>query len=64
MMGGIPPSEAKRLTYWEFTALRYEWNERHKRDGDDGEPVEAPSEEFVRERQAELYELGIAGTVH
>lgn len=60
MMGGIPPSEAKRLTYWEFTALRYQWNTRHKRD-DDGESVEPPTEEFVRNAQMELRELGIAG---
>lgn len=60
MMGGIPPSETKRLTYWEFTAMRHQWNERHKRDGDD-DPAEPPSEDFVREAQAELIELGIAG---
>ena len=62
-MGGIPPSEAKALTYWEYTALRHEWNERHKSEGD-LEPVEAPTEEFVRARQAELAELGISGTKH
>lgn len=60
MMGGIPPSEAGRLTYWQFTAMRHEWDQRHKSD-DDNEAVEPPSEEFVRERQAELRELGIAG---
>lgn len=59
-MGGIQPSEAKRLGYWEFTAMRHHWQEHYKRD-DDSEPVEAPSEEFVREAQAELVELGIAG---
>lgn len=63
-MGGMPPSEAKKLTYWEFTALRYEWNERHKGDGIEGEPAEPPSEDFVRERQAELDALGISGTKH
>jgi hypothetical protein len=61
MMGGIPPSEAKRLTYWEFTAMRHTWNERHKRPGDDTTPATPPSEADVREAQAELYELGIAG---
>lgn len=61
---GVGPAEAKRLTYWEFTALRHEWAERHKVDGDDqGEPVEAPTEEFVRARQAELASLGISGSV-
>jgi hypothetical protein len=57
----VPPDQARRLTYWQFTALRYEWNARHRQDGDDGSPVEPPSEEFVRERQRELAEMGIAG---
>jgi hypothetical protein len=62
MMGGIPPSEAKRLTYWEFTAMRHEWNERHKSPADrENEAVEPPTLETVRAAQAELYELGIAG---
>lgn len=52
--------DAKRLTYWEFTALRHGWNELH-RTGDDNDPVDLPDESFVREAQAELYELGIAG---
>ncbi len=64
MMGGIPPEQAGRLTLWQYQAMRWNWNDRHKvetDDGDDGEPVEPPSEEFVRQRQAELYELGVAG---
>lgn len=40
--------------------MRHEWNDRHKRD-DNSDPVEPPSEEFVREAQAELVELGISG---
>ncbi len=63
MMGGIQPVDAKRLTYWEFTAMRYHWNLRHERD-DPNEPMELPGEDFVLARQAELRELGIAGTVH
>jgi len=62
-MMGIPPSEAKRLTYWEFTAMRYSWNERHKLPTEGGD-VETPSVEFVRARQAELHDLGISGTQH
>ncbi len=61
-MGGVQPSEAKRLTYWEFTAMRYQWNLKHEREGDeDSGPIELPTEEFVRAAQAELRELGIAG---
>lgn len=59
-MGGIQPSEAKRLTYWEFTAMRHAWNFRHKTDDADA-PMPLPDEDYVRERQAELRELGIAG---
>ena len=59
---GIPPSEAKRLTYWEFTAMRHTWNQRHKTDDKDGGPATPPSEEFVRARQAELLASGIAGS--
>lgn len=63
-MMGIPPGEAKRLTYWEFRALRYEWNERHKPADEEGGAVEPPSVDFVRARQAELHALGISGTQH
>lgn len=59
---GIGPREADRLTYWQYTALRHEWNERHKTpDAEGGEPVEPPTVETVRAAQAELFELGIAG---
>lgn len=62
---GVSHSDAKRLTLWEFSALRQEWEKRHRtKDDIDGEPVEAPSAEFVRERQRELAELGISGTRH
>lgn len=63
-MMGIPPAEAKRLTYWEFRALRFEWNERHKAPDEEGGSVEPPTVDFVRERQAELRALGISGTQH
>ena len=62
MMGGIPPSETLKLSLYDYTALRTIWNARHERpDGDDGEPVDPPDEDYVRAAQAELYELGIAG---
>lgn len=63
-MMGVPPDQAKRLTYWEFTAMRATWNARHASDDDSQEPVELPSEDFVRQRQRELAELGISGTRH
>lgn len=48
MMNGIPPSEAKCLTYWEYTAMLTEWNARHEAE----EKVEAPDfETFQRHRE-------------
>jgi len=41
--------------------MRYTWNERHKPADVKGDPVEPPTEEFVRAAQAELAELGISG---
>lgn len=60
---GVAPDQARRLSYWEYTALRYGWNERHK-NPEDGEPVERPTADFVRQRQQELFDEGIAGTAH
>jgi hypothetical protein len=64
MMGGIQPSEADRLTMWQYTAMRTLWNRRHKSgtDEESDDRVEAPDAEFVRQRQAELLLLGIAGS--
>lgn len=62
-MMGIGTSDARRLTLWEYSAMRHVWNERHKTD-EERDAVEAPSVEFVRQRQRELAELGISGTKH
>lgn len=62
-MMGCPPDQTRRLTLWEYTAMRAVWNARHKTD-DPNEPAEPPSADFVRARQAELVELGISGTKH
>ena len=61
-MGGIPKSEADKLTYWQFTALRHEWEKRHRSEKD--EPMPLPDPEFVRQRQEELLALGIVGKAH
>lgn len=58
---GIGHEEAKRLTWWEFTALRHEWDLRHKVDDPAGAPVPPPDVETVRAAQADLYASGIAG---
>lgn len=56
---GIGPAEARGLTYWEYSALLQTWNARHDPDGVH-EPVAAPADAFVRERQARLAERGIS----
>ena len=58
MLGGIPPSDAKRLT--SSKAFPIVWNARHE-SPDDADAVEPPTVEQVRAAQAELVELGIAG---
>lgn len=63
-MMGIGPTEAGRLTYWQYTAMRHVWNERHRLDDSGDNDIELPTEEFVRARQAELARLGIASTRH
>lgn len=63
-MMGIGPAEAGKLTYWQYTAMRHVWNERHRLDDDADSDIEAPTEDFVRQRMAELVSLGIAGTRH
>lgn len=63
-MNGIGPEEAGRMTYWQYTAMRHVWNERHRLEGDDDTAIELPDVEFVRERQKELARLGITGKVH
>lgn len=50
MMGGMQPSEAKRLTLYEYQAMLHNWEQAHKT-GD--EPPEAPTvEENERRREA------------
>lgn len=60
-MMGVPPDQARRLSLWEFLAIRTKWNARHRTPGDAADKVEAPSVETVRMSQADLIERGIAG---
>ena len=55
---GVGPAEACELSYWEYSALLQNWNARHDPDGVH-EPVVAPGDRFVRERQARLAARGI-----
>jgi hypothetical protein len=56
-MMGIQPSEMRRLTWWEYQALLWTWNDRHDLDG--GDDVEAPDADFVARRQERLAERGL-----
>jgi len=62
-MMGIGHEEARRMSFWDFTAMRWHWNERHKSD-DDSDPVEAPDADYVADRRAMLEARGIARSIH
>jgi len=59
---GIPPSEAKALTWWEYQAMLWNWNDRHSTD--EQEEVEAPDADFIRRRQERLADKGLAKVLH
>jgi len=62
-MMGIGIEEAKRLTFWEYSAVLHVWNERHATE--DSEPVELPDLDFVIRRGEMLEARGItSGSVH
>lgn len=50
-MMGFSPLDGKKLTYWEYTALLTEWNERHKTDDD---KVTAPDADFFDKQMERL----------
>lgn len=62
-MMNMGPADAERLTYWQFTAMRHIWNERHK-SADDDDDIEPPDLDFVKMRHEALIDAGIAGTKH
>lgn len=62
-MMNIPPSEAKRLTWWEYQALLWNWNDRHDPEGEN-EPAEAPDADFIRRRQERIVHAGLAKVLH
>jgi len=53
----VSPSEAKALTWWEYQALLWNWNDRHT--PEEEKPVEAPSQDYVMRRQAKLERMGM-----
>lgn len=56
---GISPSEMRVMSWWEYQALLWNWNDRHA-PAEGEEEVEAPDPEFVMRRQARLERLGLA----
>jgi hypothetical protein len=61
-MMAIPPSEAKKLTWWEYQALLWNWNDRH--DTGQEEPVEPPSPENVLALSHRVELRGLARMIH
>lgn len=49
-MMGFGPDEARGLTYWEYTGLLTEYNERHKTD----DAVETPDPDFFDKQMERL----------
>jgi len=63
-MMGVGADEARRMSYWEYQARLWNWNERHKSDDGEGDPVEAPDIDYMLHRQQMLEARGIAKMVH
>lgn len=63
-MMGVGPAEASRLSMWTYEALLWNWNERHKVDDGEGDPVEAPDWDYIEHRHAMLAERGLGKMVH
>jgi hypothetical protein len=61
-MMGIQPSEVKELTWWEYQALLWNWNDRHTPDED--REAEAPDADFVARHMALIEKRGIARSLH
>lgn len=47
---GFGPTDARNLTYWEYTAMLTVWNERHKAD----DKPEAPDADFFDKQMERL----------
>jgi len=60
-MMNIPPSEAKRLTWWEYQGLLWNWNDRHSTEEEQPDP---PDPGFMKRRQARIAHAGLAKVLH
>lgn len=60
-MMGLSPTDLNAMSWWEYQALLWTWNERHG-DGKD-EQVEAPDAAFVDRMFERLGEAGLV-SVH
>jgi hypothetical protein len=63
LMMGIQPSEAKRLTWWEYQAFLWNWNDRHDT-GKDNVSVEPPTPESVLAFGHAVERRGLARMIH
>lgn len=60
---GIQPSEMGRLTWWEYQAMLWNWQDRHDPEGANT-PTEAPDADAFKRSQQSLAARGLARTVH
>jgi len=61
-MMGVPPSEARRLSWWEYQAMLWNWNDRHT--PEEEQEVEAAPADFVARRMQRLADMGLAKVLH
>lgn len=62
-MMGLSLAEIRDATWWEYQALLWNWNDRHKTDADD--ETDAPDADFVARQFERLAQRGlVTGSVH
>jgi hypothetical protein len=61
-MMGMSVHDVSRLSWWEYQALLWNWNDRHT--PPEEQEAEAPDADFVARRMARLEERGLARSLH
>lgn len=63
-MMGVSPAEAAKLSLWSYEALLWNWNDRHRTDDEQADPVELPDADYVEHRHRLLAARGLGQMVH